>query len=48
MRIILALTVRKFDITPTNDVYRILRLTVMTPLFGNNFSTFPRMVVRCK
>jgi hypothetical protein len=28
MRIILALTVRKFEIVPTKDVYRVLKLTV--------------------
>lgn len=28
MRIILALTVRRFEIVPTKDVYRVLKLTV--------------------
>ena len=32
MRIILALTVQRFDITPTKELYRILRLTVLPPL----------------
>ena len=28
MRIIIALTVRRFEIVPTKDVYRVLKLTV--------------------
>lgn len=32
MRIILALTVRKFDLAPTKEVWRILKLTVKVVL----------------